>query len=1480
MTSPHAKAVSDRMRESSDCVSIQELNDYSAGWSDDNQSERIETHLAECSACQNALQKLEFNPDTLMQSLQSTANAGARPNVNHAPISDEPIDAALEKARGLMDACPEPLIDKVEWQPTNREFGVYELLKPLGRGGMGAVYLASHKQLKKHVAIKLLPVLSADNADVRARFQREIRVVGRLNHPAIVTATDAGEIDGTQFLVMEYVPGMDLGRLARLLGKLPVAEACELIRQVALGLSCAHAEGVVHRDVKPSNLMLDEAGRVKILDFGLAQLSIWDEASVDLTTVGQLMGTLDYMAPEQAEFGGAVDYRADLYALGATLFRLLCGRAPLAAAPNQSPLEKLRLLANHQPPKLDTLCPDAPPELVTLVGSMLARSPQDRPASAAHVAEQLAALTESANLVALLKQAQEKEAQAPEPTASERNRRDFRPAMAQTDDAHMREGERRRTEGLTPPRSPEMTAGYGRWRIRRWILATAGLPLMIVAGILIKLELEKGQLVIESDVDNIKVQIISDGKPVSGLSINHGTTATRLRADKYEVIIDGPSDGLTIENGSFTLKNGETAVARIRFDTPTPILSAPIAGNTIPSMTNAQSGAEPLYEGKTLTEWLDLLGRERSITGLKSAFDACSALVSPETAERITSTILKVVPGLDGELRLTEDREIHQATVDDRAMRVLWKANPGAAFYKLWVREFNAGGKYWRERLWKYARYYQRDAETMEPFVAWAEARLEPGLFGIRRRDEDSLPVADYLRDLTSGQRDTFNEEFINRIFKALKRSPHLDNAWWLSQPLVIRSEDPRTRTTIESNLWPTPIKTEITRVALETLNDHSASMSLVAQACMILAHGAELSPAQQSRVLANVNQRLLTASAKSDSLAEIVPTNVPFAPFSLPSLNVSGLLPLRLTLFSNDSKSSPVLVFLDVIRSLNGAASAKEGLNAVALALEPTSQMLTAQVRQASAIQPSRRGSGGFSGVAQLLSWPEFQPTDSGLSNFAGYVWGGDKEPTPRDWLMFCILQHPVMQDHLKANSENVADTSSAMNETLAADMLSQKTSTPKIAEPVYDSKTLDQWLHVIETERSPEVFIGALNACAALTTPATSEQITKTLLKVLPTWNGDAKITIDATTRTETSIDEVAFYLLAKANPGRKYYELLVAQYQNPDANWRTRLAKHVWHGDYEQFSSVEPLIVWAENTVRDSNTKPFAPQDLDDATSYLIAFLGKFPDNKTFTDSSVAALRDCKALGPNWWLARPVASAELQERIYETWPAALHAEVIVRAINAFEDPASSEQMVAQAAMILATAPDLTAEQKSQILTEMNPRLEAAAGSPEKLGQMVEVDAAFSPLTVPSSGNDSARPAQPIAAGGPGFRRILWYVENWGKPRASLTQELLDLFQSLKSELTPQTGIAAIATALKDVKLPDFQTQTYTVKWPELQVTATQSIGRRGGGTPSSFVHFNQLTPPEILKVVLHEHPVLVAYRDSLKTDETPENPATPQP
>lgn len=994
-----------------DCISQEELQDYLAGWSDDFESARIENHLAGCSGCEQVLRRLEVRSDTLVQSLQSTAVESSGPAAEPTDIDDaDPVvSAAVARSKELMDAAPGPseLQRPSAVRLPGQQLGVYELLRPLGRGGMGAVYLASHSQLHRQVAIKLLPVISANDADVRARFQREIRIIGRLNHPSIVAATDADEIDGTQFLVMEYVPGMDLSRLARLLGRIPMPEACELMRQVALGLSCAHADGVVHRDVKPSNLMLDESGQVKILDFGLAQLSFWDEASVDLTTVGQLMGTLDYMAPEQAEFAGGVDYRADLYSLGATLFRLLCGRPPLAAAPNQSPLEKLRLLANHLPPKLDTLCPDAPAELVMLVTSLLAHSPQDRPASAAHAAEQLAPFAQSADLVGLLGQARDAEARLPQTPGD---------------------------DGLPPGLSEHQQAevqgsGGGSSSVRRWIMAAAALPLMILAGILIKLESDKGQLVIESEVADVSVRIVRDQKPVDEFSIQHGATATRLRAGQYEVVIDGPSDGLTIENGQFTLQNGATVVARIRLNAAAEAATKSYTGGHTESPP-ANAEPELLYEGNSLSEWLDLLRRERSANGLKSAFVACQALVSPQTSDQITRVLLKTIPGLDGTLNLDPGQTGQGNTIDGFAAEVLRRANPGPAYYQLWVREFESAEEPWQQRLWSYL-YYEdyQDAATIEPFVVWAERYVSSPSSQPVIADSGYEKAADALRLIADAAEG--DSARIQRILSALKSSP-LGPEWWLSQPLVSSDDvfddafDAAGRDVFdavggrkekETDLWPPAWKAAIVQTAIQVLEDWEADRTLLAQACMILANGADLSQEQQSRVVVAANRHLVKICTDEQALMEVLLTGDNFSRLATPHLRPPYQSRTRFSSFKHQSATYLVLKLLDVFQTIQEFNGVQEGLRAAVKLTSGTNQILKQQLQEPAAggfPGSEMGGMGGFGSPSLALAWPELIPVKTIEGVWSGQqIWGAHK-PTPRDWLMFCIVRHPILKEDI----------------------------------------------------------------------------------------------------------------------------------------------------------------------------------------------------------------------------------------------------------------------------------------------------------------------------------------------------------------------------------------------------------------------------------------------------------------------------------
>ena len=272
--------------------------------------------------------------------------------------------------------------------PSLERVGPYKIVSQLGQGGMGSVYKALHPFLKRMVALKVLAAERVLDREAVVRFGREMEAIGKLHHSNIVQAIDAGESDGQRFLVMEYVEGCDLASLVREQGPLPVADACEAIRQAALGLQHAHEHGLVHRDIKPSNLMLTPQGQVKVLDLGLALLH-GEISEKGLTTAGQIMGTFDYMAPEQAFDPHGVDGRADVYSLGCTLFFLLTGQSPYTGSEYRQPLKKMLAHASQPVPSLQRLRPDAPQELESLLQRLLAKKPTDRFATPQDVATAL-----------------------------------------------------------------------------------------------------------------------------------------------------------------------------------------------------------------------------------------------------------------------------------------------------------------------------------------------------------------------------------------------------------------------------------------------------------------------------------------------------------------------------------------------------------------------------------------------------------------------------------------------------------------------------------------------------------------------------------------------------------------------------------------------------------------------------------------------------------------------------------------------------------------------------------------------------------------------------------------------------------------------------------------------------------------------------------------------------------------------------------
>ncbi|TXT27312.1 MAG: serine/threonine protein kinase [Planctomycetota bacterium] len=257
--------------------------------------------------------------------------------------------------------------------------GNYDVLDRLGSGGMGTVFKARHRRMKRVVAIKVLSANFTDNKPFVQRFQREVETVARLAHPNIVTAHDADVCESGHYLVMEFIDGTDLDRLVRLRGSLSPRFVATLVLQAARGLEYAHSQGVIHRDIKPANLVLDSTGVLKITDLGLVRSTDLfegaDSQESSLTKSGGILGTVDYMPPEQAFNPSQVDQRADIYSLGCTLFFLVMARPPYGG---ETPMETLLLHKQESIPSLLNLHGNMPYELDDLYKRMVAKLPDER----------------------------------------------------------------------------------------------------------------------------------------------------------------------------------------------------------------------------------------------------------------------------------------------------------------------------------------------------------------------------------------------------------------------------------------------------------------------------------------------------------------------------------------------------------------------------------------------------------------------------------------------------------------------------------------------------------------------------------------------------------------------------------------------------------------------------------------------------------------------------------------------------------------------------------------------------------------------------------------------------------------------------------------------------------------------------------------------------------------------------------------------
>jgi serine/threonine protein kinase len=360
-----------------------ELDDFLLGKLEGPDHARLEGHLSECSECLAAA-SAKANADTFVELLVAAdtrltleRSVASTPVPNATPSAFSPTVDLLSPASRAYD----PLLPPPELANHPR----YRLIRLIGAGGMGTVWLAEHLVLGREVAVKVIRPEFLTKPGASERFRREARSVAHLAHPNIVAAYDAEEANGIHFLAMEYVPGENLGARLRSSGPLPVAEACRAARDVARALAAAHSAGMIHRDVKPQNLIRMPDGVTKVLDFGLVATAVGDlhlktldfglvhanASQPDLTGGDVLVGTPDYIAPEQAEDARAADARSDIYSLGCTLYHLLAGRVPF---PEGNMLQKLDSHRGCEP----TPIPGLPDGLTAVLAKMTAKRPAVR----------------------------------------------------------------------------------------------------------------------------------------------------------------------------------------------------------------------------------------------------------------------------------------------------------------------------------------------------------------------------------------------------------------------------------------------------------------------------------------------------------------------------------------------------------------------------------------------------------------------------------------------------------------------------------------------------------------------------------------------------------------------------------------------------------------------------------------------------------------------------------------------------------------------------------------------------------------------------------------------------------------------------------------------------------------------------------------------------------------------------------------------
>ncbi len=512
------------------CSTPDQLLTFLRGQLSFREEAELQQHLDACVACRERLESTAADASVWNEAKEFFGNRALHAATRGTGEDHDDSNHGQYRIRQVLDS-----IGPTDDPESLGRIGGYEVTGVVGAGGMGVVLKAQDRSLDRIVAIKVMAPHLASSGSARKRFAREAKAAAAVLHPNVIAIHSVASEDANPYLVMPFVRGASLQKRIDSQGPLPLKDTLRIGAQIAAGLAAAHEQGLVHRDIKPANILLEEGvERVTITDFGLARAV--DDAS--MTCSGVIAGTPQYMSPEQAR-GEPIDARSDLFSLGGVLYAMCTGRSPFRAETTYGVLHRI---ANDKPTAVCEVNTDVPVWLGHVIDRLIAKRPEDRFESAAQVAEliegclahvqQPAAIPLPVGVQALAAQTQQRSSEIPKPN-------------------RLKAGHQR-----IPP-------------IGKLIAAAAFAFALFFAGVFIVLELNKGTLTIQSDVDDLRIRITSSEQEVNELQVTKAGKSIRVAAGQYTVEVVGETDDLTIENGHVTLHRADTEVVRILHNTGT-----------------------------------------------------------------------------------------------------------------------------------------------------------------------------------------------------------------------------------------------------------------------------------------------------------------------------------------------------------------------------------------------------------------------------------------------------------------------------------------------------------------------------------------------------------------------------------------------------------------------------------------------------------------------------------------------------------------------------------------------------------------------------------------------------------------------------------------------------------------------------------------------------------------------------------------------